>query len=366
MKSRVVERVSRGIALVAVISLSAFFGTAAADEPEQILAEPGFRPHSEYAFEFAQSWDNATIAVLPTIVRRESRTAHSFASQQQIIALLETHGATPVGRNYRLDFGPLRHRSQWNAFEHGLATTAQSLLERGLDTDYTLVVELLSPMEGMFFGIEIYILDQEGRNAFSFLLNAHHQLFADANLLNQVSSEEARESMTERATAAAMAALFQQIDRARDCAAQMAALDIEVTAAGILHDFESELVTASDEHGIRRREYLRERCRRDVDPNGLEHARRDELLAVRQQYGRRLVRGYPRQSQSMLDPRRCGALHPHSCRRLFRLAAGHNPVRGYGPKRNLQWGAQRRSRTVDRSRVGIRCCQCRRGSHLLH
>ena len=62
-----------------------------ADEPDQTVPDPGFRPESEYAEIFLDSVGTTTIAVLPTLVRRSERTAHSFASQQQIVAFLNEY-----------------------------------------------------------------------------------------------------------------------------------------------------------------------------------------------------------------------------------------------------------------------------------
>ncbi len=232
-------------ACLAVLSLS-----ATADEPEHTTPYPGFRPQTEYALSFLDTVDTATIAVLPTLIRRESRTAHSFASQNQIVAYVnETGIATAIQKSRRVKMPPMQAISQWNLFEYGIREVAGALEGYETDADYTLVMEVLLPVDHAVFGIEVYILDRQGRSAFSFLLNSHHQMFADAKLFAKDSSENARMRMIADATRVGLTALAQQIDQGRKCAALLAANTLQ-TEAGIFHDFESELVSHVDSHGV--------------------------------------------------------------------------------------------------------------------
>jgi hypothetical protein len=77
-------------------------------------------------------------------------------------------------------------------------------------------MEILVPGDNEVFGIEVYVLDRQGRSAFSFLLNSHHQLFVDAKLVAKNSSEEAREKMIGNATRVGLVALEAQIEQARE------------------------------------------------------------------------------------------------------------------------------------------------------
>ena len=188
-----------------------------ADEPGQTISEPGFRPPSEHAAGFLDNAGAAQIAVLPTLVRREKRTAHSFASQQQVVDFLNESGtATARANSLRVDLGPLRRRSQWEIFQYGVLSIAEKLKGREPDAGYTVVMEILVPGDNEVFGIEVYVLDRQGRSAFSFLLNSHHELFVDAKLVARNSSEEAREKMIENATRIGLAALEAQIEQARE------------------------------------------------------------------------------------------------------------------------------------------------------
>lgn len=187
-----------------------------ADEPTQTLSEPGFRPDTEHAPAFVEAVGDTRIVVLPTIIRRMERTAHSFASQDQIVSYLNTHGlAIATAGPRRVDLGPLRRPSQWEIYQAGQTAVTGILGTYDTGGDYTLVMEVLVPGNQAVFGIEVYIVDQAGNNAFSFLLNAHHELFAAAGLEARNSSEEARDEMIRKATRVGLEALTQQIEQAK-------------------------------------------------------------------------------------------------------------------------------------------------------
>ena len=194
---------------------------ALSHEVETKIPDPGFRPESEHAAAFLGALDTATIAVYPTLMRRESRTACSFASQKQVVALLNQGGALTVraARN-RVDLGALRGASQWDIFERDMQRIGESLTKWKSDARYHLFMEFLLPVSDQnIFGVHVFILDAEGRNAFSFLLNSHHQAFVDARLVAEDSSEAARTRLMERATQLAVAALEAQIGQAQAPAA---------------------------------------------------------------------------------------------------------------------------------------------------
>ena len=208
---------SRLMRLLVLSCLSASFLTAAAHEADQTTPHPGFRPPSEHSEAFLESLDAATIAVLPTIVRREKRSAHSFTSQTRISTFLNEEGiGTARTKQRRVKMLPLQPVSQWDLFQYGLNTIASAL--EGYDTgaDYTLVMEMILPVDNVVWGIEIYVLDREGRNAFSFLLNEHHQMFVDAQLRARNSTEAARAQMIDDATVVGLMALEKQIALARE------------------------------------------------------------------------------------------------------------------------------------------------------
>lgn len=150
---------TRIAACVAVLSLS-----ATAHEPEETIEDPGFRPQSDHAQAFLDSLDTATIAILPAIIRRSDRSAHSFASQRQIVdGLIDGQITNAVAKPKRIDLGPLPRASQRQIFENAMQGIARSVESYQTDADFTLVLEFLVPGNQAVFGIECYILDTQGR-----------------------------------------------------------------------------------------------------------------------------------------------------------------------------------------------------------
>ena len=203
-----------------IVALSALqlvaASVAAADKPQQTIPDPGYRPDGYFMANFVEAFDSATIAVLPTLVRRSERTAHSFASQHQIVAYLDDRGIAASIKPKRIDLGPLRRPSQWEIFQYGADGVAEAMKKYVTETDYALVMEILIPKYQAVFGIEVYIVNQEGAHVLSFLLNEHHQMFADAKLVARNSSEEARSEMIAKATAVGLEALEKQLAQLRE------------------------------------------------------------------------------------------------------------------------------------------------------
>ena len=201
---------------IAAISVVLAATVGVADEHGQTTNAPGFRPESEHAMAFVDAFESSRIAVLPSLVRRESRTAHSFASQRLAVSLLnegDRYDAVPANR--RIQLGGLQPVSQWDLFRYGLDKVTTALATYETNADYVLVLEFLVPDSQNVFGIECYIVDRDGHSVFSFLLNSHHEIFARAKLRASNASEEAREAMLLDATRVAIAALEQQVDQAR-------------------------------------------------------------------------------------------------------------------------------------------------------
>ena len=221
-----------------------------ADEPRATSQDPGYRPASNESAAFLESVGNTSFDVLPTMIRRLERTAHSFDSQQQIVDFLNDNQiGTAVAKPLRIDQGILEHRTQWDLFKRGTDAVAAVLSTQQTESGYTLAMEILVPGDQSVFGIHVYILDRQGRSAFSFLLNAHHQLFAEAGLVASGSSEAARSKMIADATTAGLRALEAQIAMALDCARRGAAVG-RPASEGVLHKFDDKLQSGIDKAGV--------------------------------------------------------------------------------------------------------------------
>jgi hypothetical protein len=197
------------------ICIGLLAATAAAHETGQTIPDPGFRPESPHSEAFIDQLDATTLAVLPSMVRRPDRTAHSFASQEQMVASLNDAGIiTALAKPKRIDRGPLRWASQWEIFEYGLLDISEALERNDTGTEFIMVVEFLVPTGQDVFGIECYIVDKDGNNAFSFLMNSHHEIFVSAQLRAENSTEAARTEMISDATRLVVKALQRQIELA--------------------------------------------------------------------------------------------------------------------------------------------------------
>ncbi|MGB5165799.1 MAG: carbohydrate binding domain-containing protein [Woeseiaceae bacterium] len=237
--------------IVATLSLAFFTSLAMALERPEFLDDTGFRPHSPRSAAFVESLDSITIAVHPTMIRRARRTAHSFDSQAQFIDRLNADGITALNGTSRIDPGPLSGGSQWDVFQADMAEVAEAVKGRQPAAQYHLVLEFLLPVtDQQIFGIECYVLDQQGNNVMSFLLNAHHRSFVAAGLTAADTSEKARSAMNARATTLAMNTLQANIREEQRKARRMATLAAGDYEEIIWDDFESPVEASKDSDGL--------------------------------------------------------------------------------------------------------------------
>ena len=238
----------RHILAIALLALS--FAPVQAHEPTATIPDPGFRPESPLETEFLQQIDTATVVVYPTIIRRTARTAHSFSSRGKVMAFIAASGTGAVRpTNHRIDLGRLNPDSQWNIFQAGLTAMAQAVTDNHTEADYSLALEILLPDDQAVFAIQCYVVDRKGQNAFSFLLNAHHQLFAEAEL-TAGESQASRDAMIDKATDVALRALAAQIAWARECAAEQQGKSPLRLGSELIDEFETGLGAGTDPSGI--------------------------------------------------------------------------------------------------------------------
>lgn len=185
-----------------------------AQETEKKTPDPGFRPDSEHADAFLEALETATVSVYPSIVRTLEETSYSTASQQQIVSLLnEKQVAKAAAEERTIDPGELKGEAQWGIFQNDMQIIAEGLKGIESDAEYSLVMTFLFPPGNRaVFGIHCYVFDRQGENAFSFLLNSHHELFVDANLSAEDASGASMAAMIKEATKVGVIALIQQIE----------------------------------------------------------------------------------------------------------------------------------------------------------
>jgi len=245
-------RVYSHVRLLAFVCVVILPLQALAHEADKTLLDPGFRPYSEYASAFVNRLDEATIAVHPTLIRGPVGTSHSVASQKKIIASIGDKNLwTAIEGSIRVDLGRLEARSQWELFLDDIERISETLQSQPADADYHLFLELMAPVSNRIFGIHCYVFDRRGRNAFSFLLNSHHRLFADAKLTTRQTSENGLTKLVEKAADVAMVAFKAQVDRARKDLTNATDTRSIKTKEGVFDDFESGVPVGTDESGAR-------------------------------------------------------------------------------------------------------------------
>jgi len=187
-----------------------------AHETDEKTPDPGFRPECKLSSAFVAEVNSATVLVYPTVVRSPTNTAFSTEAQQQVVAFLNDEGITKaVPDTGTIDPGELKGRGQFDWFQNDMSVIGQEVQKQKIDEKYILVMEVLFPPQRgnrlSVFGIHCLVLDAEGKNAFSFLLNSHHQMFIDADMVVENSSEQSRAQLIQKATAVGMQALVLQL-----------------------------------------------------------------------------------------------------------------------------------------------------------
>ena len=227
--------------VIIVVMLAALTGCKTIDKPnsekettttlkesvvtEEKIPAPGYRPESEHSASFLSSIGTCRMVVFPTIVRTKSTAndgpimSSNKASQQAILKhLTKKNIAESNACMTELDLNWTGGKSQWEFFQSSMKLMADQIKQSSMETDYHLAMEvIIVPRPNgrlAVFGIHVYILDQAGHNAFSFLLNSHHQLFVDAELNVEDTSKEAIEKLIADSTRVALQALEQQIQLA--------------------------------------------------------------------------------------------------------------------------------------------------------
>lgn len=203
---------------IAVLAAAVLSPPVAADTDE-VISDPGYRPQSELAAGFLKKVGTATMEVYPTIVRTLQGTSFSTESQEQVVTFVNHKGfAKAAADTDGFDPGPLKGQGQQAMFQNDMEVIGKALGARSSDAGYHLVLECLigprKPEGYSMFGIHCFVLDSQGRNAFSFLLNSHHQSFVDAHMESAEETTEARDALVEKATQVGLAALAAQIERA--------------------------------------------------------------------------------------------------------------------------------------------------------
>ena len=137
--------------------------------------------------------------------------SHNRKSQKAILDhLIKNQIIDPNG----LDLSQIEGQGQFDFFQSSMKQMAKQIKQPYHLATEVIIIQRANNHLGVW-GIHVYILDQAGNNAFSFLLNSHHQILVDANLFSEDNSKEAIDKLVAQGTQIALQALDQQIEYAK-------------------------------------------------------------------------------------------------------------------------------------------------------
>ncbi len=201
-----------------IIPLLVILLTSCVGGHDQQSDSVAFQPENAHSSEFASAFKASTITVYPSIVRSYNETSYYEASQDQIVAYLNNNGFTSaVAKKENIKLAQLEGRSQWAFFNNDMSLIKDALNNLQQDADYSLVMTfIMPPGKQTIFGIQCYILNKQGDNVFSFLLNSHHKLYKEAQLQSNDHSESVRVQLVDTATQVGLDALIQLLNKTDD------------------------------------------------------------------------------------------------------------------------------------------------------
>ena len=184
------------------------------------ISHPAFRPESVLDKAFIGSYKEGSFIVYPTITRTPDTTTWSIPLSKEFVQNLKSlTGLTMSFSEEKLDPGELLGGPQFEFFKNDMERLGKKIKEQKEDLDYYMIPEILFAPESegtlFVFGIHLFVLNSEGENVFSFLLNSHHELFQDAKLFAYNPDQKDVEAMKQRSLAVAAKAfklLVEQID----------------------------------------------------------------------------------------------------------------------------------------------------------
>jgi len=164
---------------------------------------PGFLVESDLNQAFINSYKESKFIIYPTITRAIDTTNWSELLSETFSQKLKRDENLDISLNKDLlNPGELIGAGQFEFFKNDMERLANEVRLKKEESDYFIIPEILfapKSSETLFvFGIHIFILNKEGENAFSFLLNSHHELFIDAKLYAYSPNESDLEELKQR------------------------------------------------------------------------------------------------------------------------------------------------------------------------
>ncbi len=151
------------------------------------ISIPAYRPKSYFSNGFINSFKQSKFIIYPTITRTiDTITWSKLLSEEFAQNLKRDENLNIILDENSLNPGELMGKNQHEFFTYDMVRLGNEIKMKRENTDYFIIPEIIFEPErnGTYFvfGIHIFILNNEGENVFSFLLNSHHELFNEAKL----------------------------------------------------------------------------------------------------------------------------------------------------------------------------------------
>jgi len=167
------------------------------------ISNPGFIPESELGQAFINSYKESKFIIYPTITRAiDTITWSKLLSKEFALNLKRDENLNIRLNENLLNPGELMGKSQFEFFQNDMERLGNEIKMKKENIDYCIIPEIIfePKRQGTLFvfGIHIFILNNEGENVFSFLLNSHHELFVEAKLYAYNPNENDLEELKHR------------------------------------------------------------------------------------------------------------------------------------------------------------------------
>lgn len=151
------------------------------------ISIPGFRPESALEQAFINFYKESKFIIYPTITRVIDTTTWSKLLSKEFAQNLKRDENLNIRLNENIiKPGELMGKSQFEFFQNDMVSLGNEIKMKKKNIDYCVIPEIVFEPERngtlFVFGIHVFILNNEGENVFSFLLNSHHDLFIEAKL----------------------------------------------------------------------------------------------------------------------------------------------------------------------------------------
>lgn len=127
--------------------------------------------------QFFENLGNSTITVFPTYVRLGDGHYNTESARQIAAVFQNNRFATTQIAATEIPVGGEWGMNQSKMFRDSAASVGQYVRHNPIDTDYALLAEYLMGRPDAVGGVHGYLVDKEGKLAWGFGVNSHHEVF---------------------------------------------------------------------------------------------------------------------------------------------------------------------------------------------